>query len=181
MKPAARQIEVTAIGGRDFGILVDGMHWCFAKHEPRGMHGASYTFRYHAQSDPITEKGSDVVLWSDKHWLSSQGFHGSAGMAKHRAVHEGKYKTIQDRIAEEAARLIKKKLIVSPEELTKRREEQAAITLRRREEFEAASHKRLDERARKLIRAFGGGLSKADRNRLGLLIVEAMEWARSNT
>lgn len=189
MKPAALRIEVTSIGGRDFGILVDGVHWCFARHEPRGMHGASYTLLYHAQSEPITERvgrgcgPSDVILWSDKHWLSAQGYHGAS--AKQRAKQDGKYKTIQERIAETAARLIKKKLIVSPDELTRRREAKAAIEARRREEFEAEDRTRLNAKANKVVdKAFGRGQSALDRrtrDRLGLLIIEAMEWARSNT
>jgi hypothetical protein len=190
VKPAARQIEVTAIGGRDFGVLVNGVHWCFAKHEPRGMHGASYTLRYHAQSEPITERvgrgsaPSDVVIWSDKHWLSSQGFYGSGGMAKHRAVHEGKYKTIQDRIAETAARLIKKGLIVSPAELSQRAQIARVAQQRRVEQAEADDRKRLDAKAKEVIEKFAVGetvVYQEDRNRLGLLIIEAMEWARSNT
>lgn len=183
--PNVRQIDVNPIGGRDFGVLVDGVFWCFAKHQPRGMHGAVYTLHYHAQSEPIKEHGSDVLLWSDKHWLGRQGFHGST--AKQRAQDAGKYKPIRGRIADTAARLIKKKLIVSPPELAQRAQIANVAQQRRIEQIEAEDRKRLDDKAHEVVTSictFGRGkftLDKATREYAGVLIMDAMEWARSHT
>lgn len=188
---SARQIEVTAIGSRDYGILVDGVLWCFAKHEPRGMHGASYTLRYHAKSEPIMERierrSSPVVLWSDKHWLSSIGCYGRPDMARREAIHAGKYKTIQERIAETAARLIKKGVIVSPAEFSRRAQIARVAQQRRTEQAEAEDRKKLDDKAHEVVTSicvFGRGsftLDKATRDCAGTLIMDAMKWARSHT
>jgi len=156
-------------------ILVDGNPWGYVEQVHRGMHGTQYHFvdsggcivpgkhdvavSYDYNNNPRRH----ACVWSDKHYLSSMGYHGHTQYATAKAKHEGKYQPLEDRLIDAIRLAIQGKRLLSPAEIvrrdTKEREEYAAQIARDREERLALYRAHAEHIIVEAMRAPGGTIT----------------------